>query len=61
MICLYKVKHIMKKLLFVVVLFLLCPLIIFGENFEIKEFGITMFLIKTGMFLLEKVIEIITF
>ena len=32
----------MKKLLFVVVLFLLCPVIVFGENFEIKEYGITM-------------------
>lgn len=32
----------MKKLLFVVVLFLLCPVIAFGENFEIKEYGITM-------------------
>lgn len=32
----------MKKLLFVVVLFLLCPVIAFGEDFEIKEYGITM-------------------
>ena len=32
----------MRKLLFVVVLFLLCPVIVFGENFEIKEYGITM-------------------
>lgn len=32
----------MKKLLFVVVLFLLCPVIVFGKNFEIKEYGITM-------------------
>lgn len=32
----------MRKLLFVVVLFLLCPIIVFGENFEIKEYGITM-------------------
>ena len=32
----------MKKLLFVVVLFLLFPVIVFGENFEIKEYGITM-------------------
>lgn len=32
----------MRKLLFVVVLFLLCPVIVFGKNFEIKEYGITM-------------------
>ena len=32
----------MKKILFIIVLFIVYPMIVFGEDFEIKEYGITM-------------------
>lgn len=32
----------MKKILFIIVLFIVCPMIALGEDFEIKEYGITM-------------------
>ena len=31
----------MKKVLFIIVLFMLCPIVVFGKTYEIKDYGIT--------------------